>query len=109
MSPERERVDALLASTGMRFTEQPLSEDAGRLGASAGWRFTTAEGDVEADVFVVANAPEAAAGRLRESGGNLASHNGPIVFRVRYAGPAESATEGSMRVGTVAGALAGEE
>jgi hypothetical protein len=109
VSAERERVDALLAATGMRFTEQALAEEAGRLGARAGWRFTTTEGDVEAEVFVVEVDPEAAAGRLRGAEGDLASHNGPIVFRVRYTGPAESALAGGMRAGTVAGALAGEE
>jgi hypothetical protein len=97
---ERERVDALLAGTGMRFLEQPLADDA--------WRFTTAEGDVEADVYIVDADPAAAAARLREREGDLASHNGRIVFRVRYTGE-EAGPAGEIRAGTVAGALAGEE
>jgi hypothetical protein len=97
---ERERVDALLAGTGMRFSEEPLGDDA--------WRFTTAEGDVEADVYIVDADPEGAAARLREVEGDLASHNGRIVFRVRYTG-GEGGPVGTIRAGTVAGALAGEE
>ncbi len=97
---ERERVDALLAGTGMRFLEQPLADDA--------WRFTTTEGDVEADVYIVDDDPEGAAARLRERDGDLASHNGRIVFRVRYIGE-EAGLAAEIRAGTVAGALAGEE
>jgi hypothetical protein len=97
---ERERVDALLAGTGMRFREQPLADGA--------WRFTTAEGDVEADVYIVEADPEGAAARLREHEGDLASHNGRIVFRVRYTGE-EAGLAAEIRAGTVAGALAGEE
>lgn len=97
---ERERVDRLLAATGMEFHEEPLGEDA--------WRFTTAEGDVQADVYVVESDPEGAAARLRESADDLASYNGRIVFRVRYTGD-DAGPAGTIRAGTVAGALAGEE
>jgi hypothetical protein len=97
---ERERVDRLLAATGMEFREERLGDDA--------WRFTTAEGDVEADVYVVDADPEAAAARLRESADDLASYNGRIVFRVRYTG-ADAGPAATIRAGTVAGALAGEE
>ena len=107
MSAERERTDRLLAGTDITFTEQPLDEDAARLGAGEGWRFTAE--DVEADVFVVDADPEAAAAKLRGPDGELASHNGRIVFRVRYTGPPELAAVGAIRVNTVASALAGEE
>ena len=97
---EWERVDALLAGTGMEFVEQPLEDEA--------WRFTTIEGDVEADVYIVDEDPAGAAARLRGAEGDLASHNGRIVFRVRYTG-SDSGPLGAIRAGTVAGALAGEE
>ncbi len=97
---ERERVDLLLAQTGMSFVEQPLEDDA--------WRFATVEGDVEADVYIVDSDPEGAAARLRERDGDLASHNGRIVFRVRSTG-GDPGPAGAIRVATVAGALAGEE
>jgi hypothetical protein len=97
---ERERVDRLLAGTGMTFAEEPLGERA--------WRFTTAEGDVQADVQIVDADPAAAAARLHEREGDLASHNGLIVFRVRYTGE-DTGIAGTIRAATVAGALAGEE
>jgi hypothetical protein len=107
VSAERERADRLLGGTGMAFGEQPLQEEAARLGAVEGWRFSAE--DVQADVFVVETDPEAAAARLRGGDGDLASHNGRIVFRVRYAGAPEGAAAGAIRVNTVAAALAGEE
>jgi hypothetical protein len=97
---EHERVNALLARTGMDFVEQPLAHEA--------WRFATVEGDVEADVYIVDEDPEGAAARLRERDGDLASHNGLIVFRVRSTG-GDTGPAGAIRAATVAGALAGEE
>jgi hypothetical protein len=100
MRNDREHVDRLLAGTGMAFVEEPLGEQA--------WRFTTTEGDVEADVQIVDADPAAAAARLHEREGDLASYNGLIVFRVRYTGD-DTGIAGTMRAATVAGALAGEE
>jgi len=99
---ERPRLERLLAASSMEFTEEPLADDRGALGA---WRFTNADGDVEADVYIVEDEPRA----FLEQLGAGASMNGAIVFAVRYVGPPEDAFEGQFRAGSVTGALAGDE
>lgn len=99
---ERPRLERLLEASGMTFTEEPLADDRGALGA---WRFTNRERDVEADVYVVDSDPRA----LLEQLGEGAGMNGAIVFAVRYVGPPEDAFQGQFRAGTVIGALAGDE
>ena len=100
---ERPRLQRLLAASGMSFTEEPLEDDRGALGA---WRFTNADGDVEADVYIVDADPR---GFLEQQLGEGAGMNGAIVFAVRYVGPPEDAFEGQFRAGSVIGALAGDE
>ncbi len=100
---ERPRLERLLAATGMTFTEEPLADDRGALAAS---RFTNADGDVEADVYIVDADPR---GFLEQQLGAGAGMNGAIVFAVRYIGPPEDAFEGQFRAGTVTGALAGDD
>jgi hypothetical protein len=99
---ERPRLERLLAASGMTFTEEPLADDRGALGA---WRFTNAEGDVEADVYIVEADPRGFLEQLGEGAGM----NGAIVFSVRYVGPPEDAFQGQFRAGSVIGALAGDE
>jgi hypothetical protein len=102
LARERPRLERLLAASGMSFTEEPLEDDRGALGA---WRFTNTDGDVEADVYIVESDPRG----LLEQLGEGAGMNGAIVFAVRYVGPPDDAFQGQFRAGSVIGALAGDE
>ena len=103
LARERPRLERLLAGSGMTFTEEPLADDRGALAAS---RFTNADGDVEADVYIVDADPR---GFLEQQLGEGAGMNGAIVYAVRYVGPPEDAFEGQFRALSVTGALAGDE
>jgi hypothetical protein len=116
---ERQRIDALLGTADMRFEEAQLDIEPSQIGALAGWRFITIEGDVEADVYLfdsVEKHPAAiellqaeSAAAPSEEPYTIISSNGTLLFIARYTGPQEEQATGQFRVMTVAGALAGEE
>jgi hypothetical protein len=117
IAQEQEHVEALLALARREFIQTPIDDQAAQLHAVAGWRFTTSEGDVEAEVYVFDSAElrQAAINDLLrrnppDPATNLPSisSNGSLVFIVRYTGPAADEVAMFEALG-VASALAGEE
>jgi hypothetical protein len=114
----RELVDALLANADVPLVEEgepdPPPAD---LGAAGGWRFSSREHGIEADVYVLDDAQAVldAVARLLEAAGPQddrglpgVSSNGPLVFAVRSTAD-PNAVEDKYAALSVAGALAGEE
>lgn len=117
IAQEQERVEALLALARREFIQTPIDDQVAQLHAVAGWRFTTSEGDVEAEVYVFDSAELRQAAiddLLRRNPPDPAtslpsiSSNGPLVFIVRYTGPVTDEAAMFEALG-VASALAGEE
>ena len=113
LTEERERVDALLGLSELPFAESQPDILPAELGALDGWRFTTADGQIEADVYVLDNLPaieqaiqslSEASGPVSDTGFPAVSSNGGIVFVVRLLSEAFH-----QQALAVAGGLAGEE
>ena len=111
---ERERVDALLAMSGVEFAEEQPSGPAPP-GAAASWRFTSpGVADVEVHVCLDHEATQHAVQALLarvgpgdERGFPAVGQNGGLVYAVHHRGRGDEASV--FRTLGVAGALGGEE
>lgn len=115
VAAERDRVLALLNTTGQAFHEDPPAPAVPGDGDRQGWRFRFGGEAIVADVYLCGSLAEISdlIGRLRPASATtsdefpLVSHNGGLVFAVRYDGSSDDPLASTAR--DVASALGGEE